>query len=871
MNLLIGWMLFLILEKQLSNMKKQFKKQTESTIKPKPKHQWSEYQKAIFKDIAGIGAAGNTIIIARAGSAKTSSLVEGSKYIPRGKKSLFCAFNKSIQEELKSKLGSYVECLTLHSLGLRAIKLKFGNNVELNDNKCWEIVSDFFSKPKENFDLIDNICKTVAFCKANLVDTPKEIEKIIDQYDIELCELEPKQFIVYVAQALRKCKEITNVIDFNDMIWFPFVYRLNPGKYDYVFIDESQDLNKCQIELALSAVRSPGGRVIAVLDNFQCVDQTTTVRLENEVKSIKDIKIGDKVESYQNGKITFNRVLNKSQSDWKFGYQITTASNKKLIMSPNHKIWAEQQEVNNKFLIYLMYRQDLGFRIGKTNKWKSKQNHFGARAIHEQADKLWVLDIVDSNEEAILLEEIYSLKYGIPTSVFNALERGLNQDRINKIFENFGKNGFKCLEDKFYDFNYPHWIGRSMSASNRKRLVVRLISHSQSHGSIVFIEFSDLDIAKKLNNHNISYTNYKRRPTDLEHFVVKKQFKNYIDAIKFAKKLQSILDCYLTENISFGKEDNLRLLTASQLFPGMQIISIENGIPIKDEILKIDKVDGVFFDIEVENSSNFIGNQILSHNCIYSWRGADSRVLDNLRERLKPKELSLPICYRCPKLIVEEAKKFVPDIIPYEKSPDGKITEMPIWDLMKTAKPGSYVVSRYNAPLIKHCLKFLKNGIPANMLGRDIGNNLLFLIKKSKKKNIKDFLKWVDDWGKEEKEKLLAKYPKANTDTISDKIECMYNLCDGASTLEEVKSNINDLFQDNDETKIVLFSSVHKIKGKETDKVFVLADTLQSSSQEELNIHYVAITRAKKELFMVWNKMPDPELEEEKKRILDSF
>lgn len=487
-------------------------------IKPAVKRNWSSYQKAIFKDIAT--GTGHTIVIARAGSAKTSSLVEGSRYIPKGKKSLFCAFNKSIQEELKAKLGSYIECLTLHSLGYRAIRLKFGN-VELDNHKAWNIVKEFFSNEKDSYDLIDNICKTVDFCKSNLVDTPAGIEEMIYEYDIELCEIELKDFISYVSKALRQCKEKTNVIDFNDMIWFPFVYRLNPGKYDYVFIDESQDLNKAQIELALASVKSPGGRVVAVLDNYQA---------------------------------------------------------------------------------------------------------------------------------------------------------------------------------------------------------------------------------------------------------------------------------------------------------------------------------------------------------LYSWRGADARVLDNLRDRLKPKELSLPICYRCPKLVVIEAQKFVPDILPFEESPDGSITNIPTYELMKTTKPGSYVVSRLNAPLIKHCLRFLKNGIPANILGRDIGNNLNFLIKKSKKKTIKDFLKWLESWQKDEKERLLSKYPKANTESITDKVECMENLCEGASSLDDVKKNIDKLFQDNDESKIVLFSSIHRIKGKEADRVFVLADTLRSSSQEELNIHYVGITRTKKELFMVWNKMPDAEIEEEKRK-----
>src|ERR1700722_4365483 len=108
------------------------KRPTNDIVKPRVVHNWSQYQKDIFIDLSkGIG---HTLIIARAGASKTSVIVEGSRYIPKGKKTLFCAFNKHIQEELKQRLPSYVECSTLHSLGFRAIKQRFGN-VEVDNNK----------------------------------------------------------------------------------------------------------------------------------------------------------------------------------------------------------------------------------------------------------------------------------------------------------------------------------------------------------------------------------------------------------------------------------------------------------------------------------------------------------------------------------------------------------------------------------------------------------------------------------------------------------------------------------------------------------------------------------------------------------------
>jgi DNA helicase II / ATP-dependent DNA helicase PcrA len=243
---------------------------------------------------------------------------------------------------------------------------------------------------------------------------------------------------------------------------------------------------------------------------------------------------------------------------------------------------------------------------------------------------------------------------------------------------------------------------------------------------------------------------------------------------------------------------------------------------------------------------------------IYSWNGADFEGFDRFRARFTPKELELPICYRCPRKVVELAQTIVPDIQVYEHAIEGEIIDIDVSELQKYAVPGSVVLSRYNAPLIKHCMKFIKNGIPANILGRDIGEGLLSLVKKSKKKKVDSFLKWLDKWSMTERKKILAKHPNASTEIITDKVECLHNLCDGASTIEEVKTNITTMFASEDEEgnykKIVLMSSVHKFKGKEADTVCVLMDTLRSFSEEELNINYVAFSRSKRVLYRVNGK-----------------
>ena len=76
--------------------------------------QWSSYQEAIFKNIAE--GKGHTVVKARAGSGKTTTIMEALNHIPphvrREQVALF-AFNKEIAETLKSKAPAGVKVSTL--------------------------------------------------------------------------------------------------------------------------------------------------------------------------------------------------------------------------------------------------------------------------------------------------------------------------------------------------------------------------------------------------------------------------------------------------------------------------------------------------------------------------------------------------------------------------------------------------------------------------------------------------------------------------------------------------------------------------------------------------------------------------------------
>lgn len=797
-----------------------------------------------------------------AGSGKTTALVEGFKYVSRGKKSIALAFNKNIQTELRNRAPSYIQdVLTFHSLGLRSIKQRF-KNIVIDNYKVFNIVKESGECGKQ-YDLMYSICDTVAYCKYELVDTPDAIEQIMMRFGIDLCEMDQEHFIKMVIQTLAADKNITEVIDFDDMCYFPFIHNLPMGQYDYVFVDEFQDMNRAQAMMATRVCKPDGGRIIMAGDTFQCVEANTMLDTPTGQKTVQEVKIGDLVASYENGKITQKKIINKVKSDWVAGIKITTQSGKSLTMSPNHKIWAEQQKIDAKFLVYLMYRHDLGFRVGKTNKWKDDNNAFGARALHEQADKLWVIEIVNTNEEALLAEESYSLTYGIPTSVFNAEDRGINQERVNEIFNRFGQNGHKLLMEKHLSFDLPHWIGKSRSTSLWSRLVVRISAHGhKGMNTSVFLEVSDQEVIAVLVKNGITGKRYKRRPYDLEHFQMRKQFAAYTDAFKFAVHLAKLIDAYISENLSLNVGDGLRLITTSGLFVGMKVVSNIDGKAQKDEIVAIEKVAGQFFDLEIEDTANFFGNQILSHNSLYSWRGVDTTVIKGIRQEPTTRILTLPISYRCPKQVVELVKPWVNNIEAAPNAKEGEIKDISLNEMYKKAQHGCFVLSRLNAPLIKVCMSFIRAGKRCNIQGRDIGKQLISLIKKSKKKQIPAFLTWLNTWKNEEVAKIMEK--GYNPENVIDRYDCLVDLCDEFSSLEEVKEKIEELFDDSNEKNIIVCSSVHRAKGKERDVVFLLKWTFQiwfddlaelkeyaNEDNEPANIVYVAGTRTKDKLYLV--------------------
>lgn len=469
---------------------------------PRAVRAWSNYQQDIFADIAK--GEGNTQVDALAGTGKTSTICEGFYYVPGGKTSLMCAFNKSIQTELETRAPDGVTVLTLHSLGYRACRKAFPRIGQPDKYKLDGYIEAEKGKDPETFDLRNNLAKAVSLCKGYLAERPEDIDPILDRHDVDTCGESREGFITSVLKVMNATKKDTNRVDFDDMIWFPNVHSLPLDKHGMVFIDEAQDLNLAQINLALNSVRADG-RIISVGDE---------------------------------------------------------------------------------------------------------------------------------------------------------------------------------------------------------------------------------------------------------------------------------------------------------------------------------------------------------HQAIYGFRGADSNAIQNIVDRMQSKRMPLSVTYRCAKSIVELARTLVPALEAAPNAEEGTVSHIGEHKLEELVRPGDFILSRVNAPLIKWCLTLLKAHIPANIQGRDLGKGFVALIKKSKAKDVDGFLDWLRDYREMEVDRMVK--AKRDSSVVEDKVECLMTLCEGTKCLADVKDNIDKLFHDGDEKDRVILSSTHKAKGLERDRVFMLRDTYRPhKGTEEANLTYVAYTRAKKELYLV--------------------
>lgn len=229
----------------------------------------------------------NLIVRARAGTGKTTTIMEAIFYIEAGRKVLLVAFNKKIELELSRRLQmcegmlkAIVEAKTSHSLGLMFLKMAWPKvDMFSADGKraMWQRgqwIARTVLGSKATDILVKKIDQLASLGKGVCpFGTVEDLVKVALDYNVTPDSLSDYT-VVEFAQWAKECMElaksqtttvwfrngqtwtsgtIQNVINFDDMIFIPLTCGYVRPMFNDIVVDEAQDFNEGQIQLILRA------------------------------------------------------------------------------------------------------------------------------------------------------------------------------------------------------------------------------------------------------------------------------------------------------------------------------------------------------------------------------------------------------------------------------------------------------------------------------------------------------------------------------------------------------------------------------------------------------------------------------------------
>lgn len=247
---------------------------------------WSGYQEAIFEAVESIHAGGRDLVVmARAGTGKTTTMVEAViRYCRKNasRKVLTCAFNVKNAKDLQSKLDAAgldwktASAKTLNAVGLATVKKAWGKGVEVDAKKgrdaakraCAELpaVAGTVDSPEGKTQRLATLAKITLTDPADL----PAIEELARRYGVADEDAEVGALGRLAARAMGISAEDRSKVDFDDQLWFPHHFNLTPWQHDLVVVDEGQDMNPSQLELARKSVKR-NGRMVVVGDDRQAI------------------------------------------------------------------------------------------------------------------------------------------------------------------------------------------------------------------------------------------------------------------------------------------------------------------------------------------------------------------------------------------------------------------------------------------------------------------------------------------------------------------------------------------------------------------------------------------------------------------------
>ena len=350
--------------------------------------------------------------------------------------------------------------------------------------------------------------------------------------------------------------------------------------------------------------------------------------------------------------------------------------------------------------------------------------------------------------------------------------------------------------------------------------------------------------------------------------------KNSLTDVRSSEALSALAMHYDLDENGYAAEVHPHLPRLLGLMDNSRYIGFDDMIwrPASDARIEMPRYDVVMVDETQDLNGAQLAILLKMHGAriiavgdrsqsIYGFRGADPDAIPRLVEAFNMRQLPLSITYRCPTSHVAMAKNLVPHLEARAGAPAGRLVEQSWGDILKELRPKTLVLCRCNAPLVERAYDLIRAGVPCMVKGRDIGANLVSLVKKlaGRESTVDALLKALDAYDIQERARLDRKRaPESKLQSHEDKIATIRALTLGCEMSGEVVKRCSALFGERAKADQVVLSSVHRAKGLEAERVVILAPWLmpmrwakQAWEQlQERNIQYVAWTRSKNSLVM---------------------